>query len=246
MPSQYWDAVVPLTDTSYSAAAKETSRSLSISVGSVISGQMVRQVHLFGVMTGKLRILPSSALARASRACPLLEEQSDREAWVACCSRRFLPLAKRLAGDNDLAADILQESWVRVLEHVCEYRGGSPACSWVRAIVHNCALDLGRERWQDGDEPSADLEAPSPNPAARAEQRQLLVLLHAMVATLPAAYREVCELRYGQDLSTVETAHRLGISPSNVATRLDRAVGMLRSRLDARLSAQVKKSCGRC
>ena len=71
------------------------------------------------------------------------------------------------------------------------------------------------------------------------------MLLHAMVATLPAAYREVCELRYGQDLSTVETAHRLGISPSNVATRLDRAVGMLRSRLDARLSAHVKKSCDR-
>ena len=147
-------------------------------------------------MAEEFRILPSSALARASRACPLLEDQSDREAWAACCSRRFLPLARRLAGDNDLAGDILQESWVRVLEHVCEYRGGSPACSWVRAIVHNCALDLGRERRSDGG---------------------------------------VCELRYGRDLSTAETARRLGISPSNVATRLDRAVGMLRSRLDARL-----------
>ena len=198
---------------------------------------MVRQVHLFGVMAEKFRILPSSALPRASRACPLLEDQSDREAWVACCSRRFLPLARRLAGDNGLAEDILQESWIRVLEHVCEYRGGSPACSWVRAIVHNCALDLGRERRTASDEPGADIEDPCPNPAARAEQRQLLLLLHAMVAALPAAYRDVCELRYGQDLSTTETARRLGISSSNVATRLDRAVGMLRSRLDARLSS---------
>ena len=202
---------------------------------------MVRQVHLFRVMTETFHILPSSALARASRACPLLEEQSDREAWVGCCSRRFLPLARRLAGDNDLAEDILQESWVRVLEHVCEYRGGTPACSWVRAIVHNCALDLGRERRTAGDEPSADIEDPCPNPAERAEQRQLLLLLRAMVAALPAAYRDVCELRYRRDLSTAETARRLDISPSNVATRLERAVGMLRKRLDARLSAQVKK-----
>ena len=62
-----------------------------------------------------------------------------------------------------------------------------------------------------------------------------------MVAALPAAYRNVCQLRYGRDLSTTETARRLGISPSNVTTRLARAVGMLQSRLDARLSAQVKK-----
>ena len=196
---------------------------------------MVRQVHLFGVMTEKLRILPSSTLARASRTCPLLEEQSDREAWAACCSRRFLPLAKRLAGDNGLAEDILQESWVRVLEHVCEYRGGSPACSWVRAIVHNCAIDLGRKRRPAGDEPSADIEDPCPNPAVRAEQRQLLLLLRAMVVALPASYRDVCELRYYRDLSTAETAHRLDISPSNVATRLDRAVQMLQNRLHVRL-----------
>ena len=145
---------------------------------------------LLGGMAEEFRILPSSTLARASRACPLLEEQSDREAWAACCSRRFLPLARRLAGDNDLAEDILQESWVRVLEHVCEYHGGSPACSWVRAIVHNCALDMACEGRPAGDEPRADLDDPSPDPAARAEQRQLLLLLSemsAMVAALPAA-----------------------------------------------------------
>ena len=201
----------------------------------MISGQMVRHMHLFGIMADKTRIFPSSALARATRACPLLEEQSDREAWAACCSRRFLSLARRLAADNALAEDILQESWVRVLEHVCKYRGGSPACSWVRAIVHNCAMDLVHKRRTDSDEPSAELEDPCPNPAARAEQRQLLVLLSEMVAAMPAVYRDVCELRYGQGLSTAETARRLGISPSNVATRLDRAVRMLRSRLDARL-----------
>lgn len=59
--------------------------------------------------------------------------------------------------------------------------------------------------------------------------------LREMVGALPAAYRDVCEMRYGQDLSMAETAHRLGISRLNVSTRLERAVRMLRSRLDARL-----------
>jgi len=187
-------------------------------------------------MDEKLRILPANPeLARASRACPLLENQSDREAWVACCSRRFFPLARRLAGDDDVAQEVLQESWVRVLEHVCEYRGGTPACSWIRSIVHNCALNMDRKHRIAGDELRDDPESSSPNPESLAEQQQLLLLLREMVAGMPAIYRRVCELRYGEDLSTTATARRLGISPSNVATRLDRAVKMLRSRLDDHL-----------
>ena len=190
-------------------------------------------------MDEKLHILPANPeLARASRACPLLENQSDREAWVACCSRRFFPLARRLAGDNDFAQEVLQESWIRVLEHVCEYRGGTPACSWIRSIVHNCALDMVRKHRMGDDEPSDDRESSSPNPESLAEQQQLLLLLREMVAGMPAIYQRVCELRYGEGLSTAETARRLGISTSNVATRLDRAVKILRSRLDARLRRQ--------
>ena len=45
-PSRYWDAAVPLADRSGSAAANEISASHSISAGSVISGQMVRHVHV--------------------------------------------------------------------------------------------------------------------------------------------------------------------------------------------------------
>ena len=191
-------------------------------------------------MAEEFRILPSPALARAARSCPLLDSPADREAWVACCSRRFLPLARRLSGDSDLARDILQESWIRVLEHVCTYHGGSPACSWVRSIVHNCALDHQRKHQPVaiGTGSDIDSEDPSLNPEALLRQRELLGLLREMVHSLPAAYRDVCELRYGQDLSTAETAHRLDISPSNVSTRLERAVKMLRSRLDSRLRRQ--------
>lgn len=184
-------------------------------------------------MAEEFRILPSSSLARATKTCPLLDSQSDREAWVTCCSRRFLPLARRIAGDNDLAKDILQDSWIRVLEHVCTYRGDSPACAWVGTIVRNCALDLRRERQRSANEPSALIVDPAQDPEALAQQRQMLALLREIVARLPRAYRDVCELRYGRDLSTAETACRLGISPSNVSTRLNRAVNLLKHRQSA-------------
>ncbi|MDE0107390.1 MAG: sigma-70 family RNA polymerase sigma factor [Bryobacterales bacterium] len=192
-------------------------------------------------MAKEFRILPAPSLAQASRACPLLDTQSGREAWAACCSRRFFPVARRIVGDDDLAQDILQESWTRVLEHVCAYRGGSPACAWVRSIVHNCAINFQRDRLKKADELSVNFKDPSLTPEAQAHHEQLRLLLREMLAELPAMYREVCDLRYGQDLSTDETASQLGISRSNVSTRLNRAIRMLKARLEARLGPDLER-----
>ena len=183
-------------------------------------------------MADKLRILAETA--RTARYCPLLQDQSDREAWVACCTRRFLPLARRIASNNEDVEDILQESWIRVLMHVCEYRGSPPACGWVRSIVHNCALDSIRHAKPLAKELDTNLRDPSLDPEALASEREMLLLIRAIIDSLPAAFRDVLEMRYGQGLSSTETARNLGISTSNVTTRLSRAVKLFKRRLDAR------------
>ena len=67
--------------------------------------------------------------------CPLLDRDAD--AWLRCCTRRFLPVARRVAGDDATARDALQESWIIVLEKLYQYRGDPPACGWVGAIVRH-------------------------------------------------------------------------------------------------------------
>ena len=138
--------------------------------------------------------------------------------------------------NNEAAEDVLQESWIRVLMHVCEYRGGPPACGWVRTIVHNCALDSNRQASPLRTELDANLRDPSLDPEALASERELLQLIRAIIESLPAAYRDVLEMRYGQGLSSPEAAHNLGISTSNVTTRLSRAVKLLKQRIDARMN----------
>ena len=168
-----------------------------------------------------------------------------RKTWAECCTKRFLATARRIAGDNHLAEDALQESWTEVLRHVCKYRGGDPACAWVRTIVANCAKDLRSERQQErqrtGGPPSEDLVDPTQDPEALAQRQELIGLLLRMVETLPGMYREVCRLRYPEDRSTAETARLLGVSRSAVSTRLNRAVEMLRNRLEARLRVKERK-----
>ncbi len=58
-------------------------------------------------MSGDFHVLPTPKLKQAAKDCPLLER--DGEAWIACCSRRFFPLAKRVAGDDNLAEDVLTQ-----------------------------------------------------------------------------------------------------------------------------------------
>ena len=86
-------------------------------------------------MAGRRHPPPSSPSLGDAVRCPLLED--DLEQWVRCCTCRFLPLARRVAGDDDVAHDALQQSWIIVLEKLHEYRGESPACGWVGAIVRH-------------------------------------------------------------------------------------------------------------
>ncbi len=209
--------------------------------------------------TDDFPVRPTPELERAARNCPLLE--GDRgEQWIACCSQRFFPLARRIAGDDALAREALRDSWVKILEKIDEARFGGPtACSWVHAIVAHAATDVRRNRdrrrrevpfreeedssgeaLRDPNHPGgvprlSEVQAPGQSPEDLAYNNELLVLLREMVAMLPDTYRQVMELHLYRRLSDQEIAEHLHLSYSNVATRLNRASDWLQRRINARL-----------
>ena len=187
-------------------------------------------------MPEDFHVLPTPELRKAAQGCPLLE--GNPEEWIRCCSRRFFPLAKRIAGDDSLAEDVLQASWIKVLQTARACRGGPKACPWVHTIVANTARDVRRKTRRLALVPlSEGPEDPGHNPEALSQEKELLRLLREMVVLLPDVYRQVVDLRVYQGLSSHKTGERLHISSSDVDTRLSRAVGMLKRRLDTRLKA---------
>ena len=186
----------------------------------------------------------SSKLRQAACACPLLD--GDREAWVACRSKRFFPLARRVAGDNDLAQDALQESLIKILEAEHRCRGGSPACAWGRGTVANSAKDnlrstLRKRRREVPLDQTSDVESRFDDLGAsleREEEEQQLHLVSETVAALPETYRQVLEMRHIPGLSTEETAAQLHTSRNDASVRLHRAVSRLRKQLQARSSGR--------
>ena len=186
-------------------------------------------------MTEHLVVLPASDLAVDS-GCPFL--RSDPEAWIRCCTRRFSSLAQRIVRDDSLAEDALQDSWLRILQTTHGFQGDpnqrDRACHWVAAVIANAAKDVrNKQRLVDGGR-HPDTEDSCPSPESQALARQRLELLRAVIATLPETYARVVELRVCQDLSVRQTAQQLQISPSNVTTRLNRAVQMIKYRIDQR------------
>lgn len=189
-------------------------------------------------------VLPSPTLDRAAKACPLLETEKAKGEWISCCTRRFFPLARRIAGDDDLAMDVLQVSWIKVLQAANVGLGGPKACPWVAAVVANSAKDALR-RQNRRREVSLDLRgdpAVRPTAESRAYEQEMLQLLREMVAVLPEIYRQIVELRLDEHLSTEEAAERLGIPRSTAASRLHRAVKMLNKRITDKIEGDATAS----
>jgi RNA polymerase sigma-70 factor (ECF subfamily) len=152
-----------------------------------------------------------------------------------------------LTGRRDQVDDLVQETWLRVLERGHSYNGQSPFAPWLFTIARNLAIDTMRKRrifsldTNEADDSAApELEslavasdAPSPfEQAARTEDAQLLA---ASLETLPPAVREALVLRFQEDLSLDEIAAVAGSSVSTVSSRIYRGLAALRANLSANL-----------
>jgi RNA polymerase sigma-70 factor, ECF subfamily len=150
-----------------------------------------------------------------------------------------------LLGRRDEVDDLVQETWVRVLERGRSYDGRSRFEPWLFAIARNLTIDHMRRRktWSlvtdldtdDDGQPATTPRAPAsndPSPfvlAARTEDAQRLA---QSMQTLDFIYREVLVFRFQEDLSLQEIATVVGAPVSTVASRIYRGLQTLRTLLD--------------
>ncbi|MBC8328686.1 MAG: sigma-70 family RNA polymerase sigma factor [Planctomycetes bacterium] len=148
-------------------------------------------------------------------------------------------LALVLLGDDGLAGDVVQETWIRALQHPrkAEHR------SWLATVTRNLALDRRRQRKRAGSPPAAELASKEQRPdeiLGRADASRKLV---DAVLDLPEPYRTTLLHRYFDDLSTRDVALKLDTPYHTVRTHLDRGLSMLRDRLKNSLGEAWRDSC---
>ena len=106
------------------------------------------------------------------------------------------------------------------------------ARGWLFGIARNAALDELRKRKREvkAIEPGG-LEAPGSVAASVLEREQRADLMAAL-GTLTPADREMVALKFFAGLTNTEIAEATGYSPTNVGTRINRAMNRLRTALE--------------
>ena len=107
-----------------------------------------------------------------------------------------------LSGNRELAEDLFQETWIRVLERGHQYDGKHEFSTWLYTVARNLTIDYLRKKSPvslDGlmeDEEHAPLEPADTAPAAweLVQQHQQAERVSAALAGLPAEYRETLVL----------------------------------------------------
>ena len=152
---------------------------------------------------------------------------------------RLLRYLVYLAGNRELAEDLFQETWIRVLERGHQYDGKHEFSTWLYAVARNLTIDYLRKKSPvslDGmmeDEERSPLEPVDTRPMAWevVAQHEQSERVSAALVSIPAEYREAVVLRFQEGLALDEIATVTGSPLGTVKSRLYRGLNMLMSRL---------------
>jgi RNA polymerase sigma-70 factor (ECF subfamily) len=159
---------------------------------------------------------------------------------------RLLRYLLFLTGKRDLAEDLFQETWMRVLTRGAQYDGRARFDTWLFTIARNLVIDNSRKRrlssLDEMTENSEDAQAfeiasDEPSPFDHLRTGEQTAHLATVLLKLDAAYREVLSLRFHEELSLEEIASVTRAPLSTVKSRLYRGLAALRPHLEALQSA---------
>jgi RNA polymerase sigma-70 factor (ECF subfamily) len=175
---------------------------------------------------------------------------------VDAYSSSIYRLGLRMLGNPQDAEDVLQNTFINALTHLKSFEGRSNISTWLYRIAANEALMLIRKRKPEINfEPNEDAEGEDNADGLRPKQivdwsalpeNELLSgearhALDTAIDTLSESLRIVFLLRDIEGLSIKETADALGLTETNVKTRLLRARMFLREQLSTYYSERMSE-----
>jgi RNA polymerase sigma-70 factor (ECF subfamily) len=158
------------------------------------------------------------------------EAAAERTLYDAHVDRVYR-LAYRLAGDDELARDFTQETFIRAFDRLETFRGDARFSTWLHAITTSVALNglrkVKRFRTRETELDAADGVASG----VRAAEPDLKVRLHAAIDALPDKYRLVVVMHDVEGYTHEEIAATLGVEVGTSKAQLSRARAKLRETL---------------
>lgn len=143
--------------------------------------------------------------------------------------------ARMLAGDADLARDVVQDTFVRLMAQPPAQVDGHVA-EWLYTVCRNRALDVLRKegrvrRFEEGQVERLTAAGPLPGRSIEREEQQASVL--RLIDRLPPNQQEVIRLKFQSGFSYKEISRITSLSVGNVGFLIHTAVNRLRREMAA-------------
>ena len=133
-----------------------------------------------------------------------------------------------LIGCHEWVEDMVQDTWLRVLERSNQYDGRSRFEPWLFSIARNLALNGLRRRQHVSLESMGEADGGT-SPFLAAARSEDAARVAAALDLLEPIYREALLLRFHEELSLQEISSVVGAPVSTVSSRIQRGLSMLRS-----------------
>jgi RNA polymerase sigma factor (sigma-70 family) len=138
--------------------------------------------------------------------------------------------------DREEAEEVLQETYLKVLDGAAVFEGRSSLKTWLFGVIRRTAAGRRRRHWAGalalgrwlGGQPDPP---PPPDPESSARASETRRALTRALEALPARQRELLHLVFYQDLTVEEASRVLGISVGAARTHYHRGKERLREGL---------------
>jgi len=142
----------------------------------------------------------------------------------------------RQCNDRDLAGDLFQEAWARIIKARLSYEPDALFTTYMYQIARNLLIDEWRRRGrrpadQAGDNDDPDAQSTQCSAADAAIGLEAAEAVRRSLAALPDEQREAFLLREEGGLSLAEIASVTGVAEETAKSRLRYAVSKLRRSL---------------
>lgn len=145
--------------------------------------------------------------------------------------RQIFAVAYSVLHDFSLCDDVVQETYVKIIDKASSYKPGSNAKAWILTVAHNTALDIRKHRYFE----VADdiVESMSDDISDRFDESTMVLSMQVKEALdmLADEDRQIVTLKVYTGLKHSEIAAMLGISTEAAKKKYQRAMAQLKKQL---------------
>jgi RNA polymerase sigma-70 factor, ECF subfamily len=186
-------------------------------------------------------------------------KKGDTEALETLFKRhqqRILAIVRRYVRIREDAEDIAQQTFQKAYIHLCEFQGESSFSTWLTRIAINEAFmflrRIGAKRevsidssdGAEGGPASLEISDSVANPETQYSKKEEVQILSRALGNLRPSLRAAISLCELGEVSTSETARRMGLSVAAVKARVFRGKRQLRQELVSYLRFKPKPGAG--